>query len=728
MFETSEYLNINKIKENQSRIIEFEIKDPNEQQKKAFEIINLIKGIKNENDEKKKEEEKNIEAFIVGGAVRDYLREKKPNDLDICTSAQPEEIEKSFSDLPNYSCFYVGKSKENKIINIKYKDENSEYIFEVATFRKDVYLDEKDSERIKRIENKGFIKRLIEFETDYENLKNEFEDDDKYKLSFATEEDVKNILEEEYNFTCTNNDGIFLINSEGEDYEIAFFKIESKQKDDKDDSSEVKENENEKKKNQKTVYGRHPDFVITKNVTASEDALRRDFTMNGIFYDPVEKKIIDYVGGFEDIENNIIRFIDDPDERIEQDKIRILRFFRFKGIMGFKSDERSLEAVRQWLKEDEKRDEFKKQFELNQRIKPEFEKILKSNRRIEILQDMLDEGALEFMIPQIVKMKGVEQPKEFHREGDVWEHTKECLKNLPENASLELIWATLLHDVGKSDTQETPEKDGTDRIRFSLHENKAEDIIKIILGEESEPKKYKGKGLNEDGERVKGFNYDKKFIEDVQWLVKKHMLYKNFSVIEDKNMKNLNELRISKKVELMENENFEKLLELWKMDALGSKPSNLDYYNGAVNIWEEYKNSKIKRQKLSDIIKDGEIMDALKEKELMINKKGIYKLGEFNIGKLTEVISGLIADKFYENIVTNKDQVLELINNIKIKEILTDTLDDINNDYEILNIQTQLKQKNIKAKEERRLRKELGRIVNIVFVTYFEKRLNDNIK
>ncbi|MCK4799890.1 CCA tRNA nucleotidyltransferase, partial [Candidatus Parcubacteria bacterium] len=298
--------------------------------------------------------------------------------------------------------------------------------------------------------------------------------------------------------------GVLSVVIDDEIFEVAVFRKEIFQdnkdgikedlEDDVDSESEENLDKKAKKKKQKQIDGRQADKVELENISAEEDAQRRDLTMNGMFYDPLKEEIIDYVGGCEDIENEIVRFIGDPKERIEEDKIRIIRFFRFKGVLGFDAEKESLDTIKDWLSDEDNRKKFKELFCLDQRIKHEFEKIIKSDSRVEILEDLMKCGALELMFPQIAKMKGVEQPKEFHEEGDVWEHTKKCLENLPKDASLELIWAVLLHDTGKPETQETPEKDGTDRIRFNGHEKKSIKIATYILSIEKEPKKYKKQG------------------------------------------------------------------------------------------------------------------------------------------------------------------------------------------------------------------------------------------
>lgn len=453
-----------------------------------------------------------------------------------------------------------------------------------------------------------------------------------------------------------------------------------------------------------------------ENISAEEDAQRRDLTMNGMFYDPLKEEIIDYVGGCEDIENEIVKFIGDPKKRIEEDKIRIIRFFRFKGVLGFDAEKESLDTIKDWLSDESNKREFKDLFCLDQRIKHEFEKIIKSDSRVEILEDLMECGVLELMFPQIARMKGVEQPKEFHEEGDVWEHTKKCLENLPKDASLELIWAVLLHDTGKPKTQETPEEDDTDRIRFNLHEKESVEIVTRILSIEKEPKKYKKQGLNEQGKPIKGLLYDNDFISEVRWLVKNHMHYHDFY-----------KMRGAKQKRLMENEDFPELLELWKTDILGSLPVKMEEYEKAVKIWEKFceRKDEMETEKEEQVISSEEIMEALKSFGAKISAKGILSLGEYRVGQTTKIFSEYFDNLTFDKKLQIKEDALGIIKEqILEKNILEEALDAINNDEDII--------KNIKElslvpegheKKKRRLNKALNKKANEVFNSFLEERL-----
>ena len=205
--------------------------------------------------------------------------------------------------------------------------------------------------------------------------------------------------------------------------------------------------------------GRRP--VGVRYTSAREDALRRDFTINALFYDPTKDEVIDYVNGRRDIERKIIRTVGDPIERFKEDKLRMIRAVRFATRFDFEVEPATLQAI--------------KQFSPNitqvswERIGDEMERILTGPNRGRALQLLADTSLLKEILPEVHKMVGVPQPEMHHPEGDVFEHTKLCLDNLRGTVGGQpgsvLAFATLLHDVGKPLTMEV-----TDRIRFNSHE------------------------------------------------------------------------------------------------------------------------------------------------------------------------------------------------------------------------------------------------------------------
>ena len=211
--------------------------------------------------------------------------------------------------------------------------------------------------------------------------------------------------------------------------------------------------------------GRHPEWI--KFCTHQEDISRRDFTINGMLYDPINNNLIDLVGGKQDIQNRVVRSIGDPMKRFEEDKLRMMRAIRFSCQLEFSIDNKTLEAVK--ILSD-------KIIEVSrERIRDELKHILVSNKRSLGIKLLIDSGLMQYIIPEICRMSGVEQPQEFHPEGDVLVHTLIALDIL-KRPSFELAMGVMLHDVGKPNTSEF--FDG--RIRFNGHEYVGEQIADKI--------------------------------------------------------------------------------------------------------------------------------------------------------------------------------------------------------------------------------------------------------
>jgi poly(A) polymerase len=202
--------------------------------------------------------------------------------------------------------------------------------------------------------------------------------------------------------------------------------------------------------------GRHPDAVRYSD-TAQQDVQRRDFTVNGLLLDPTTDEVIDYVGGRADLERKIIRTIGEPHQRFSEDKLRMLRAVRFAARLGYQIDPGTLGAIRELAHEIH--------MVSRERIRDEIDKML-TEGHVRRCFELLDEsGLLEEVLPEVSALKGVEQPPQYHPEGDVWVHTLLLLDGLPKGSSTSLAWGVLLHDIGKPPTfREAP-----DRIRFDGH-------------------------------------------------------------------------------------------------------------------------------------------------------------------------------------------------------------------------------------------------------------------
>jgi poly(A) polymerase len=205
--------------------------------------------------------------------------------------------------------------------------------------------------------------------------------------------------------------------------------------------------------------GRHPDQVLYAS-SPQEDVQRRDFTINGLLLNPETNEVLDFVGGRDDLRAGIIRAIGRPEERFREDKLRMLRAVRFAARFGYAIEPETLRAI--------------------QSLAPEIGQVSAERLRDELTK-LLTEGAarrgfelldethlLPVLLPEISRMKDVEQPPQFHPEGDVWIHTLLMLEGLPPGCSPTLAWGVLLHDVGKPPTF-APPSGPNGRIRFDRH-------------------------------------------------------------------------------------------------------------------------------------------------------------------------------------------------------------------------------------------------------------------
>ncbi len=270
--------------------------------------------------------------------------------------------------------------------------------------------------------------------------------------------------------------------------------------------------------------GRHPESV--RFATAEEDAQRRDFTVNGLFYDPVADRLIDYVGGEADLRAGTIRAIGNPADRFAEDHLRLLRAIRFATRLLFTIEPRTWEAICaeaamiRTVSAERVRDELNKTFTAS---KPE------------LGLDLLDRsGLLREVLPDIAALHGVEQPPQFHPEGDVYLHVRLMLSKI-EQPNLELALGVLFHDVGKKPTAKVDENG---RIRFNEHESVGAVMTERIMT---------------------GLRYDNKTIQTVCELVRHHMQFKDV----------LN-MRASTLKRMMSRPTFVLELELHRIDCLSS--------------------------------------------------------------------------------------------------------------------------------------------------------------
>ncbi len=205
--------------------------------------------------------------------------------------------------------------------------------------------------------------------------------------------------------------------------------------------------------------GRHPDRVVYAKSPA-EDVERRDFTINALLLDPETNHVLDFVGGRDDLRAGIIRAIGRPEARFHEDKLRMIRAVRFAARFGYAIETATWNAIATLAPDIH-------QVSL-ERIRDELTKLLTEGAARRAFELLDETQLLPQLLPEVARMKGVEQPPQFHPEGDVWTHTLLMLEKLPAGSTATLAWGVLLHDVGKPPTF-APPSGPQGRIRFDEH-------------------------------------------------------------------------------------------------------------------------------------------------------------------------------------------------------------------------------------------------------------------
>lgn len=317
--------------------------------------------------------------------------------------------------------------------------------------------------------------------------------------------------------------------------------------------------------------GRHPDQVRYSK-DPREDVQRRDFTINGLLLDPVAGnrnmaeaagRVLDFVGGRADLEARIVRTIGDPERRFAEDKLRLLRAVRFAARFGYEIEPRTFKAIRRLAPGIRQVS--------RERVRDELTKMLIEGHARKAFE-LLDEAKLlHEVLPEVEKMKGVEQPPQFHPEGDVWVHTLMLLEMLPEGCAKTLAWGALLHDVGKPPTF----KVGPDRIRFDGHVEVGVAIADDIC---------------------RRLRFSREETEQIKALVANHMRFADAMKMKESTLKRF--MRLPR---------FEEHLALHRMDCLCSHGS-LDLYDFVREQWENTPPEEIRPTPLitgNDLIASG---------------------------------------------------------------------------------------------------------------------------
>lgn len=345
--------------------------------------------------------------------------------------------------------------------------------------------------------------------------------------------------------------------------------------------------------------GRHPDSIHYTNLM-EEDARRRDITINGMFYDPINDKIYDYVGGKQDLEDCKIRFIGTPEERILEDNLRMLRVVRFATKLHFGIIPTTMHAI--FLHA------YKIENVSKERIINEIIKILQTNSPSRGFEILNASRLLLYILHDVGTLKGCKQDPFYHPEGDVWDHTMKLLDSITQISKDPItLLAALLHDIGKPYC--TKIENG--RITSKKHE--------YIGAEKSE-------------NILRNFNCSNEIVETVSNIIKDHMRIKRVLI-----------MKKSKIIKLICKPYFEKLLLISYYDSLAGSGA-VDWYHYLLEKKEEY-------------FKEG---TKPKLPECLINGNDLISLG-FKPGPIFKIILDRILNLQLEDKILTKELALAYV-------------------------------------------------------------------
>lgn len=284
---------------------------------------------------------------------------------------------------------------------------------------------------------------------------------------------------------------------------------------------------------------RRPDMV--RFSTLENDARRRDFTVNALYYNPASGELRDLSGGVEDIRGRTLRTVGNPEQRFREDSLRVLRGLRFAANLGFEIEPSTWSAIKIAAPQLQQLSA--------ERIRDELLGGLSGGNAGRFLQLLDDSGALEMVVPEVSLLNGCAQPPEFHPEGDVFAHTKLLLEHMPAGVSPELAMAVLLHDIAKPATQTFE-----DRIRFNGH-----DKLGAVMAEEI----------------TRRLRFSNSQIEKVSSMIRRHMQFIN-----------LPNMRKAKLKRFLSEPTIDDELELHRLDCLASHGDLSTYHMARQNLSE----------------------------------------------------------------------------------------------------------------------------------------------
>ena len=341
--------------------------------------------------------------------------------------------------------------------------------------------------------------------------------------------------------------------------------------------------------------GRRPEHVTFSNARA--DAERRDFTVNGLFYDPAAKKTHDWVGGENDLRAKLIHTIGSPAERFAEDHLRLLRAVRFATQLDFEIEPETFSAIKKLAP--------KIKVISAERIRDELIKLFASKNPARGLDLLRESGLLEQILPELAATIHCEQSPDYHPEGTVFNHLKRMLGQAPANANPLLPWAVLMHDIAKPLTASRDAQTGS--IHFYEHEKIGANMAEKIL------------------ERLR---FSRKEIEAVTAAVRHHMQFKDAM-----------RMRKSTLRRMLMRETFPLELELHRLDCLGSH-GRLDVYEFLIEQSRELEKRPEIRPPLltgNDLIKMGmkpgqemgRLLGEIREKQLQDELKTPAEAGNW---------------------------------------------------------------------------------------------------
>lgn len=387
----------------------------------------------------------------------------------------------------------------------------------------------------------------------------------------ARPEKIEELFEK--SFAIGKHFGVILIEENGHHFEIATFRSDGGYSD-----------------------GRRPDAVFFTD--KKEDALRRDFTCNALFFDPIAEKLYDFVGGKKDIENRILRFVGNPEKRIEEDHLRILRAIRFKNRFDFKYGPKLQVAI-------EKNTHLLKKIAA-ERVQIELEKMIISPNKVLAIQDMQTMGIVREILPEL---EAIASTPDSYKRRSVFDHTLAAMKYLPKNANAELCWGLLFHDLGKATT--LIKKD--DRNHYPSHEKESAKIAKKIC---------------------KRLRFSRIATDKICFLCANHIpLYQ------------IPKMTRSKRLHFFDHPFFEDLIALCRCDAKGSADGDDSLVAEIETMYHEAKERKLLPQFHQELLSGKEIM----------------KIAHLPAGKEIGMLKNLLREKQIEGEVCTKKKAKEWI-------------------------------------------------------------------